>query len=190
MIEVLKDADRALFLFLNGLNHPALDQLMYLMTGEMFWIPVFAWMLWMVYKAYGWKIALLSLLGVALTITLGDRISTELFKNVFLRYRPTHNADIGDLVYTVNDYRGGKYGFVSSHATNSAALAVFIYGLVRQKFPRMSIGVFVWAAIFSYTRIYLGVHYPADILCGALLGACIGYLVYFGFRKVVLKNLK
>jgi len=190
VIEALEDMDQQLFLFLNSLNHPALDQAMYLMTDQMFWIPAYLLMLWMVYKSYGWKTALWSLAGAAVAITLGDRISVELFKNVFERYRPSHNLDIGDVIHTVNNYRGGKYGFVSSHAANSFAVATFIFLVIRAKFPQWAWWVLFWAALFSYTRIYLGVHYPADIACGALLGAGIGQVVYLGFQKWIIERYK
>jgi len=190
VIEAIKELDQQLFLFLNSLNHPALDQAVYLMTDQLFWIPAYLVMLWMVYKSYGWKTMLWSLAGVAVAITLADRMSVELFKNVFERYRPSHNLDIGDLIHTVNNYRGGKYGFVSSHAANSFAVATFIFLVIRQGFPRTAWWVFLWAALFSYTRIYLGVHYPADIACGALLGIAIGQVVYFGFRKWIIVRYK
>lgn len=190
MIEVAKELDRALFLFLNSLNHPAIDQAVYLMTDQLTWIPAYLLMLWMVYKSYGVKTALWSLAGVAVAITLGDRISVELFKNVFERYRPSHNLEIREMIHTVNDYRGGKYGFISSHAANSFAVATFIYLLIRKNFSKWAWWVLLWAAVFSYTRIYLGVHYPADIACGALLGAGIGQVVYLGFRKWIIKRYK
>ncbi len=185
MIEAIKALDTQLFLRLNGLHQPWLDQLMFVMTEDVFWIPAYLLMLWMIYKSHGAKPALWSLLGVALVITLGDRISVELFKEVFQRYRPTHNLNIGHLVHTVNDYRGGKFGFVSSHATNAAGVATFVYLLVYKAFAKWAWWILLWAALFSYTRIYLGVHYPADVVCGWILGAGIGYGVYLAFRKWV-----
>ena len=185
MIETIKSLDTQLFLWLNSLHQPWLDQPMYLMTTEKFWIPAYLLMVWMVYRAYGWRIMLWSLLGVALVVALGDRISVELFKNVFQRYRPPHNLDIGHLVHTVNDYRGGQFGFVSSHATNSLAIATFIYLLLRRAFAKWAWWVFAWAGLFTYTRIYLGVHYPADVVCGGLLGVAIGAAVYWGFNRWV-----
>jgi undecaprenyl-diphosphatase len=190
MIEAIKSVDRELFLFLNGLNDPALDQAMYYMTEDVFWIPFFLLMLWMVYKAQGWKLMLWTLLGVALVVTLGDRISVELFKNVFQRYRPSHNLELADKVHLVNGYRGGKFGFVSSHATNSLGIATFVYLLVRPAFAKWAWIIIAWAVLFSYTRIYLGVHYPADVVCGGLLGVGIGYFVYLVFRKFVLNRFK
>jgi len=188
MIEAIKDIDTQIFLFLNGLNHPVLDQPMYLMTKEVFWIPLYLLLVWAAYRGYNVKTAIWTVVGVAAVVALGDRISVELFKNVFLRYRPTHHLDIGEMVHTVNGYRGGKYGFVSSHATNSAAIAIFLFMVLRRPFPRWAPWIFAWAALFTYTRIYLGVHYPADVVCGALLGIAIGYGVYIPFNRLVLSK--
>ncbi len=190
MIETIESLDRDLFLFLNGLHHPALDQAMYYMTDDKFWIPFFLLLLWMIFKAYNWKVMLWSLFAVAIIITLADRISVDLFKNVFLRYRPSHNLELADLVHTVNGYRGGQYGFVSSHAANSAGVATFIFLLLRQAFAKWAWIVIAWALLFTYTRIYLGVHYPADVICGGLLGVGIGYGVYLAFQKLIISRYK
>ena len=95
-----------------------------------------------------------------------------------MRLRPCHNLEIANLVHIVNDHCGGQYGFVSSHATNTFALAVFVGLLVKQKVSWLSPALIVWAAIVSYSRIYLGVHYPGDVICGAILGAIIGKFVF------------
>lgn len=189
MIEWLEDIDRSIFLFLNGLNHPLLDQPMYYMSEEMFWLPLYLLFIWLVAKNYNWKIALWTLLGVALVVTIGDRVSVELFKNVFERYRPTRNIEIGHLVHTVNGYRGGKFGFVSSHATNYFGIATFLMLIFRINYGVKALWLLVWAALIAYTRIYLGVHYPADIVCGALLGMGIGYGVFYIFKAKYLKQV-
>lgn len=188
MIDTLKEFDTALFLKLNGLHAPWLDPIMFYMTKAVFWIPVYIILLILIKRTYNWKIALWSLLGLALVITLADRISVELFKEVFLRYRPSHNLNLTDSVYIVNDYRGGKYGFVSSHATNFFGIGTFISLLIRKKYPRVLPWIYVWVLLICYTRIYLGVHYPADIACGALLGTLIGFLVYNLFKYFILKR--
>ncbi len=186
MIEWLEDIDRQLFIWLNAFHKPWLDQLMYYMSEELFWLPVYLLFLWMILKAYDWKVMLWSLLGIALVITLCDRISVELFKNVFLRYRPSRNLEIGPLVHIVNDYRGGLYGFVSSHAANYFGIATFLFLLLKNHFPKGVRWLWPWAALIAYTRIYLGVHYPADIAVGAALGVFIGWLVYRAFHASIL----
>ncbi len=188
MIEWLEKLDRSLFLFLNGLHQPWLDQPMYYMSEKVFWIPVYLFLLYLIFKAYNWKVMLWTLLGVILVVSICDRVSVELFKNVFERYRPSRNFEIGDMVHIVNDYRGGLYGFVSSHAANFFGIATFVYCLLKPKYGVKALWVIVWAGLISYTRIYLGVHYPGDIICGGLLGALIGFGVYVLFKRYILKS--
>lgn len=188
MIEVLKHYDRELFLALNGLHKPWLDQAMFLMTKAVFWTPVYLLLLYLIAKNYGMRVMLWSLLAIAVIITLGDRISVMAFKDVFQRYRPSRNLEIGHLIHVVNDYRGGLYGFVSSHATNFFSISTFSALLLRKRYPLVVPLLFVWASLISYTRIYLGVHYPGDILAGALLGMLIGFIIFRVFKKYILKT--
>lgn len=188
MIEQIEAFDRELFLKINGLHQPWLDQAMMYMTNGLFWIPVYLILLYLVTKTYNTRVMLWSLLGVGLVVLLADRISVELFKEVFMRYRPTHNLEIKDLVHTVNNYRGGKYGFVSSHATNFFGISTFVSLLIRKKYPKMVPWIILWASLICYTRIYLGVHYPGDIACGAILGALIGFFVYRLFLYFIIKR--
>lgn len=188
MIEWLESIDRALFLKLNSLHHPWLDQLMYYMSEKLFWVPLYLLLLWLIYKSYNLRVMLFSLLGVAIVVTLCDRISVELFKNVFERYRPSRNHEIGHLVHIVNDYRGGLYGFVSSHAANFFGVATFVALLLKQKYGLRTLWILAWAGLIAYTRIYLGVHYPSDIAVGGLLGMLIGFLVYKLFVFAILRK--
>lgn len=121
---------------------------------------------------------------VVIVIILADQISVNLFKEVFLRLRPCHNPEIKDLVHTINGACGGKYGFVSSHASNTFALAVFVGSVFKKQVEWMLFTMFLWAAIVSYSRIYVGVHYPGDVLVGALLGSLIGFLIWITLRYV------
>lgn len=129
-------------------------------------------------------------MAVVALIFLSDKVSVYLFKDVFLRYRPCHNLDISHLVHLV-DGCGGKYGFVSSHAANTFALATYLGVVLKKHFPKMLLWMLIWAAVVSYSRIYLGVHYPADIVVGAILGVGIGLLIAFSLKKLNTKlNLK
>lgn len=186
MISFLEEIDQKLFLFLNGLHHPWLDQAMYVMTDKLTWIPVYLLLLFMIKRAYNWRVALFSLIGVAVVVTLCDRTSVELFKNVFERYRPSRNHDIGDMVHIVNGYRGGLYGFVSSHAANFFGVATFLFLVLNKRLTKPPYWIFIWAGLISYTRIYLGVHYPADIIGGGLLGFAFGWGVYRIFNRFIL----
>lgn len=183
MIEQIEQFDRDLFLTLNGLHADWLDPIMWWLSSIVFMIPVIAFVLYYAYKKGKLRLALIMMGGVGLCVLLSDRISVELFKEVFQRYRPTHNTDIGDLVHTVikpngEEYRGGLFSFVSSHATNAMSMALFSFLHLRRFNKKWSL-IFLWVIIVSYTRIYLGVHYPADLVCGAALGAVIGGIVYW-----------
>jgi len=120
------------------------------------------------------------LLLVVLLITISDWSSVHLFKNVFQRLRPCHDPDISHLVHLVNNHCGGKYGFVSSHAANAFAVVGYTVMIIRNRY--YTIGIITWATLVSYSRIYLGVHYPGDVLGGAVLGLGVGFLVYWIFR--------
>ncbi|MCA1762611.1 MAG: phosphatase PAP2 family protein [Cryomorphaceae bacterium] len=188
MISFLEDIDQKLFLFLNGLHQPWLDQPMYVMTDKLTWIPIYLLLIFMIKRAYNWRVVLWILLGVAVVVTLCDRISVELFKNVFERYRPSRNHDLAEMVHIVNGYRGGLYGFVSSHATNFFGVATLVFLVLNKKLTKPPYWIFIWAGLISYTRIYLGVHYPADIVCGGILGFAIGWGVYRILNHYILKK--
>lgn len=134
-------------------------------------------MLYLIAKKWGKQTFIIGIF-VGLVFLLGDRISVMAFKDVFQRLRPCHNPEIANFVHLV-DGCGGKFGFVSSHASNSFAFALFI-GLLFRKHYRLMLPIMIfWAALVSYSRIYVGVHYPGDILCGGILGTVIGIFVYW-----------
>ena len=185
MLEKLIQADQALLLFLNGLHSPFFDVLMWQMTKIWFWLPVLAVLLWISWKHYRRKLILL-LAFFAVSVTISDQTSVFI-KNKVQRYRPSHTIEISEKLhlhqYKNGDvYRGGKYGFVSSHATNSfGVMVLFLYFF--KPVNRRILWVFpTWAILFCYTRIYLGVHYPLDIVCGALVGVVCGLFALRFYR--------
>lgn len=125
------------------------------------------------------------LIAIAIVVALTDQLSVHLFKNVFERLRPCHNPDLNGLVHLVNSKCGGKFGFVSSHAANTFGVAMFIHYIFRVRWFTLSI--LLWATIVSYSRIYLGVHYPGDVVFGALLGVLIGWGVWRVFKMLTPK---
>jgi undecaprenyl-diphosphatase len=170
MLEQLISWDKAVFLIFNGLGAPSLDGLMVFLSGKLEWIPLYGLLLFLLFRKYKSK-GFYILFFVVLLIVASDQISVQLFKNVFERLRPCHEPSLEGLVHLVNNKCGGKFGFVSSHATNTFALAIFM-GFILKNRP-IVIGLIIWAAIVSYSRVYLGVHYPLDVLGGAVLGTFI-----------------
>ena len=184
MIDQLIELDKELFLFFNGMHAAWLDPVMDWFSETLFWLPLHVFLLVQILKSYK-KESILILIAIAITITLADQITTSFMKPFFERLRPSHEPSLDGLVHLVNNYRGGKFGFASSHAANTFGVALFLTLLFRRSKPWIA-WLFLWAALVSYTRIYLGVHYPGDILVGAIVGMLCALLSYGGY--VVVRN--
>jgi undecaprenyl-diphosphatase len=185
MIEKLELIDRKLLLFLNGLHTPLFDHIMWVISATYAWIPLYLVLLFFMFRkaSKNWWILLLTLI---IAVSAADLISVHCFKNVFLRYRPTYNLEIKDLIHIVNGYRGGQYGFISSHAANTFACAMYVCLNFRKRW--ITLCIFFWAVVVSYSRIYLGVHYPADVVCGALVGIIVGGGSFYLYSLLKLKK--
>ncbi len=168
--------EKELFYFLNGSDSLFWDNVMWTYTSILTWIPMVAFILYIVFRNQLFKEALLVLGAIALVIVFSDQLSSSFFKPIFKRHRPSRHADYMHLVDIVKGYRGGQYGFISGHATNSFGVAVFMSLLFKNRFVTLS--MIFWAALNSYSRIYLGVHFISDILAGLFFGTLIGFLVY------------
>jgi len=175
-MELLEHLDRTLIVFINGLHSPFFDTFFYYVSKTYVGAPIYLFAIFLFYKIFQYKKAILYTILLIACVGAADLISVHAFKEVFLRYRPSHNLDIQDALHYVNGYRGGMFGFVSSHAANVFAFAVFSSLIFKRK--AITITVLSWAMLVSYSRIYLGVHYPADILGGAIIGSAISYVIY------------
>ncbi|WP_342086009.1 phosphatase PAP2 family protein [Dyadobacter sp. OTU695] len=183
-VHSIVSADQELFLWLNGLHTPWLDTVMYWITYKYTWIPLYILLIALTVRAEGWKKGGLIVIAVVLAVAAADKITSGFMKPYFLRLRPCHDPSIQVVMHHVTDC-GGMYGFASSHASTSFALAIAWFSLLRREIPRMAF-LFLWAAIYAYSRVYVGVHYPLDILVGALVGLLVGYSfvqLYYIFLK-------
>jgi undecaprenyl-diphosphatase len=176
-LNAILDWDQKLFLYLNSFHNDFWDTIMLLITRKETWIPLFAVILYFVIKNYRAK-AILIILALAVLVLAADQLS-GLMKIAFQRLRPVHDPAIESLVHNVLR-KGGLYGFVSSHAANSVAILVFTSALFKRR--SYFIMMLLWTVAFVYSRIYSGVHYPLDIIGGALLGWGVGY----GLNKLLL----
>ncbi|GHV47285.1 phosphatase PAP2 family protein [Bacteroidia bacterium] len=176
MLEQVLEYERGLFLLLNGSNYPFLDRFMWLYSGKAVWLPLVAFILFTLLYKKPWRESLLILVAIAVVITLCDQFASHLCKPLFARFRPTHHPDFMDEVKTVFGYRGGRYGFMSSHAANAFGFAVFMVRLFRCRI--FTLAVLLWATLTAYSRVYLGVHFISDVVAGALAGVVFGYGVY------------
>jgi len=172
----LQNIDIDLLFLINGLHAPWLDNLMWQISHTLIWLPLYAIFILLVIKLFKkdtWKI----LITAALLITVTDQ-TTNLLKNTVKRPRPTHQPGIMENLHVVNDYHGGNYGFVSGHAANTMSIAVFLTLLLKKNYRFMKWLPLSWSFIVGFSKIYLGVHYPSDVLAGFALGAILGYLFF------------
>lgn len=184
MIEYLLEADTQLFQFLNGFHAPWLDQLMFIVSGKWIWIPLYIWFLYLLYRKYNKKQFALMILAIVIGITASDQVASGVLKPLTHRLRPSHEPALASTIHLVNNYKGGKYGFASSHASNTFAIATLLF-LSLSETKMKYWWLFLWATIISYSRIYLGVHYPGDVLVGILIGALSGVVAFKLFKKTI-----
>lgn len=181
MLEQLLQLDEQLFVYLNSLGSERWDGLWLFITNKYAWIPLYALLLYLVFRNFGLKNMLIVMVLVGVMITFTDQLA-NLFKHGFARPRPCREEHLSELIRYIAP-RCGRFGYFSAHAASSMALAVFLGLLFRKMYKNLVFLMLFWAAIVGYSRIYVGVHYPLDTLTGFIIGALVG----FGFYKISLR---
>ena len=180
--ESIINLDRQLLLALNGSESLYLDTLVHTLTTAVTWVPLYVSLFYLVLKNNDTAVKIMLILGAAaLCVVLAGTVDDTIVKPLVARWRPTHDPQIGAVVDVVNDYRGGRFGFFSAHACNTFSIAVFFSLLVRSRL--LTFFLVTWSLVNCWTRLYLGVHFPGDILVGLLWGGAVGTGVYYLFRR-------
>ena len=187
-IQRLIDFDQELLLKLNGSDSLFWDGFMWISTNMFTWIPLAIVLLYVILKNNKIKEALVIIALLGVVIALADQISSGICKPYFARFRPTQDPELMFQIDIVNGYRGGIYGFISSHAANTFGVAVFLSLILKS--GSLAIILFIWATLNAISRIYLGVHYPGDIFFGTLVGVGAGILIYMIYKKLQQTLLK
>ncbi|WP_340199211.1 phosphatase PAP2 family protein [Ascidiimonas sp. W6] len=189
MLEKLIEGDKNLFLYLNNLGTEPWDAFWMFMSNKWASIPLYLLLLTLSIYKFGWKRVGLMVIGVALMITATDQLA-NFFKYGIGRFRPCHDETILDQMRLVKSYCGGKYGYFSAHAANSFAVATFFVLLLKNKFKWIPFLLLAWALLVAYSRIYIGVHFPLDVVTGISIGMLSGWLFYSLYQLATMKFLK
>lgn len=186
MLSFLDGIDTQALLAINGWRSAWADGFMYAFSGKLIWIPLYLSILYIVIRNFHWKVAVGCVVAIALTILFADQVGASVIRPYFERMRPSNlNNPISEFVQIVNGKRGGRYGFPSCHAANTFGLAFFLLFLFRNRL--LSCFMILWAIVTCWSRAYLGVHYPGDLLAGMVLGLVGATLSYLLFRFYVNK---
>ncbi len=183
MIDQLESLDRAIVVAINGWNTPFLDEFFWIVSEKLTWLPLYLFLIYLYFRNTNFKRTIAFVVCALAVVALTDLISVHLFKNVFMRYRPSHHAELTNSLhfYRFDDggvYKGGMYGFISSHAANFFGVCLYASFCLRQYNKTLIYWLIGIATLVSFSRIYLGVHYLSDLLVGAMFGSLVAFLVY------------
>jgi len=189
MIDYLEFLDRQIVLFVNGLNFPFLDHFMWVVSGKLTWVPLYVIILFLAYKKLGLKYFIFFVSFILISIGLSDFVASQILKDFFARYRPSHNLLLIDKLHFYENkpgefYRGGRYGFVSSHSAIFFSIATFVILSLKEHCSWFTKWFLPIAVLVAFSRVYLGVHYLSDVFVGGLLGSFIAYISFLFYRKV------
>lgn len=190
MIDFFEEIDRQIVVAINSWNTPYLDEVMWWISARITWVPLYFFLVYLAYKKLDKRTFFLFIGFVIVSVAITDLVSVQAFKNVFLRYRPSHNLLIMEQLHYYEMkpgefYRGGEYGFVSSHAANYLAIATSVLMVIGKFYSKLKWYLLSFGVVICYSRIYLGVHYLSDVIVGAMVGMVIALIVYkVGFQPL------
>jgi len=177
--DAIVNADKSALLYINSFHNNFFDSFMFWVSDKWVWVPMYITMIYAIIKEKK-RETFFILLGIALTVFLCDRFSSGVCKPFFERFRPCQDPIIGSAVHVVCGFKCDLYGFISSHAANTFGIAVFTTMLFKNR--SFNLFIWLWALLNCYSRIYMGVHYPGDILCGAISGLLFGMLSFWLYK--------
>ena len=182
MLDRLINIDQQITIALNGSDSLFLDGIAQSATATITWLPLALVLAYVIIRNNNWRNILFTMLALGICVLIADQVASGICKPLFQRFRPAQDPSLIHLIDVVDGYRGGLYGFFSSHSANTFSLAIFVSLLIRHK--ALTLSLLSWAILNCWTRVYLGVHFIGDLLVGFLFGSFVGFLVYVLYRKV------